>query len=126
MRRNLLLETSLEILQVANTDVGYRPVSEVAVSPVDQVIALAFHHLLLFAIRGCRRQNKQVTKMLAPLINQSCYRVVIEVIKASANQGKTFAREVHYGSCKIELYIEPRFNSVLVGRSHIGQMIGHK
>ena len=47
-------------------------------------------------------------------------------IQASANQRKTFAREVHHGSCKIELYIEPRFNTVLVGRSHIGQMIGHK
>jgi hypothetical protein len=47
-------------------------------------------------------------------------------IQASASQLKTFTREVHYGSCKIELYIEPRFNSVLVGRSHIGQMIGHE
>ena len=52
--------------------------------------------------------------------------MVIEVIKASANQGKTFTGEVHYGSCKIELYIEPRFNSMLVGRSHIGQMVGHE
>src|SRR6201984_2169479 len=103
MRRNLLLETSLETLQVANTDVRYRPVSEVAVSPVDQVIALAFHHLLLFAIRGCRRPDKQVNKMLAPLINQSCYRVVIEVIQTSANQGQTITGQVHYGSCKIEL-----------------------
>jgi hypothetical protein len=47
-------------------------------------------------------------------------------IQGSANQRTTFAREVHYASCKIELYIDPRFNSVLVGRSHIGQMIGHE
>jgi hypothetical protein len=33
-------------------------------------------------------------------------------------------QRVHYGSCKIELYIERRFNSALVGRNHIGQMIG--
>src|SRR5690349_23881258 len=44
------------------------------VNPVDHVIALAFHNLLLFAIHGCRRPDKQVNKMLAPLINQSCYR----------------------------------------------------
>jgi hypothetical protein len=33
--RNLLFEETLEALQVANTDVGYRPVSEVAADPVD-------------------------------------------------------------------------------------------
>ena len=64
--------------------------------------------------------------MLAPLVNQSCYRVVIEVIKASANQGKTITGKIHHGSCEIELCIEPRFNSVLIGGSHIGEMIGHE
>jgi len=124
--RNLVFEETLKILQVANTDVGYGPVSEVAVSPVDQVIALAFHRLLLFAIRGCRRPDKQVNKMLAPLINQSCYRVVIEVIKASANQGKTITGEVHHRGCKIELRIKPGLNSVLVGRSYIREMVRHE
>src|SRR4029453_9455228 len=104
---DLSFKKLLKILQVTNTDVGYGPVSEVAVSPVDQVIALAFHHLLLFAICGCRRPDKQGNKMLASLINKSCYRVVIEVNKPSAKQGKTITREVHYGSCKIQLYIEP-------------------
>jgi hypothetical protein len=60
------------------------------------------------------------------LINQSCCRAVIEVIKASANQGKTISEKIHYGSSKIELYIEPRFNSVLIRRSHVGRLIGHK
>ena len=126
MTRCLLFKQLFEILQVANTDVGYRPVSQVAVNPVDQVIALAFHNLLLFPIHGCRRPDKQVNKMLAPLINQSCCRAVIEVIKASANQGKTISEKIHYGSSKIELYIEPRFNSVLIRRSHVGRLIGHK
>ena len=89
--RNLLFEETLKILQVANTDVGYRPVSEVAVSPVDQGIALAFHRLLLFAIRGCRRPDKQVNKMLALLINQSCYRVGYR-----GNQGVRQSRENHH------------------------------
>jgi len=58
MTRCLLFKQLLEILQIASVDVGYRPVSEVAVSPVDQVIALMFHQLLLFCIRGCRRPDK--------------------------------------------------------------------
>src|SRR4029453_3271200 len=99
---DLSFKKLLKILQVTNTDVGYGPVSEVAVSPVDQVIALAFHHLLLFAIRGCRRPDKEVNKMLAPLVNQRCCRVVIEIIKTTTDQGKTITGQVHYGSCKIE------------------------
>ena len=89
--QDLSFKSLLKILQVAKTDVGYRPVSEVAVSPVDQVIALAFHHLLLFAIRGCRRPDKQVNKMLALLINQSCYRVGYR-----GNQGVRQSRENHH------------------------------
>ena len=50
MTRCLLFELLLETLQVVNVDVGYRPVSEVAVSPMDQVIALALNHCLRFAI----------------------------------------------------------------------------
>src|SRR6516164_11505185 len=116
--QDLSFKKLLKTLQVSTIDVGYGPIREVAVDPLEQVITLSCYGLLSLAILGCRRPDKQVNKMLAPLINQSCYRVVIEVIKASANQGKTITGQVHYGSCKIELYIEPRFNSVLVGRSH--------
>ena len=39
MTRCLLFKQLLETLQVVNVDVGYRPVSEIAVAPMDQVIA---------------------------------------------------------------------------------------
>ena len=52
--------------------------------------------------------------------------MVIEVIKASANQRKTVTREIQDGSCKIKLGIEPWFNSVLIRGCHVGEMIGHE
>ena len=52
--RCLFLKNLLEALQVVDVDVGYGPVGEVAVNPVEQVVALARHHLLSFAVRrGC-------------------------------------------------------------------------
>jgi hypothetical protein len=39
MTRCLLFKQLLETLQVVNVDVGYRPVGEIDVAPVDQVIA---------------------------------------------------------------------------------------
>ena len=40
MTRCLLFKQLLETLQVVNVDVGYRPVGEIDVAPMDQVIAL--------------------------------------------------------------------------------------
>jgi len=110
----LLLEQLLEILQVACVDVRHCPVSEVAVSPMEQVIALAFHHLLRFAIRGGCRPNKQINEMFALLVNEGCHGMVIEIIKAATDQGKALAGEIHDRGCKIELFIEPWLDSVLV------------
>jgi hypothetical protein len=56
---------------------------------MDQVITLSLNHCLCCAILGSCWPNKQINEMFAFLVNQSCYRMVIEVIKASANQGKT-------------------------------------
>ena len=45
MTRCLLFKQLLETLQVVNVDVGYRPVGEIDVAPMDQVIALPLNHL---------------------------------------------------------------------------------
>src|SRR5262249_845016 len=110
--RCLLFKQPLETLQVANVDVRYGPIGEITVAPMEQVIALASHLCLRFAISRCRWPNKQVNEMFTPLVHQRCCRVIIEIVKASANQRKTVTREIHHWSCKIELRIKPRFNSV--------------
>jgi hypothetical protein len=71
MTRCLLFKQLLETLQVVNVDVGYRPVSEIAVAPMDQVIALPLNHCLRCAILGRCWPNKQINKMFAPLWIQS-------------------------------------------------------
>jgi hypothetical protein len=45
MTRCLLFKQLLETLQIVNVDVGYRPAGEIAVTPMDQVIALPLNHL---------------------------------------------------------------------------------
>ena len=114
--RSLSFKQLLETLQVVNVDVRYRPVSEVAVAPMDQVIAFPLNHCLRYAILGRCWPNKQINKMFASLVNQSCYRVVIEVIKAAANQRKTLAGKVCHRSREIELRIQPWLYRVLIGR----------
>jgi hypothetical protein len=124
--RELSFKKLLKGLQVAIANVGNSPVIEVGVKPMEQVVTLTRHGLPSFGRAGCWRPNKQINEMLAPLVNQSCCRVVIEVIKAAADQWKTLITEIHDRGCEIELYIEPRFNGMLIGRSHIGQMIGQE
>jgi len=124
--QDLSFEERLERLQIAFANVGNGPVGEIAVAPMDQVIAFPLNHCLCFAIPGRCWPNKQINEMFAPLVNQSRSRVVIEVIKASAKQRKTVTREIQDGSCKIKLGIEPWFNSVLISGCHVGEMIGHE
>jgi hypothetical protein len=50
----------------------------------------------------------------------------IQIIQTAANQGKSFTGKIDNWRGKIELRVQSRFNSVLVGRSHIGQMIRHE
>ena len=65
--------------------------------------------------------------MFAPLVNQSCYRVIIEIIKASTNQRKTLPLERSDNrSREIELRIQPGFHRVLVGGSYIHEMVCHE
>src|ERR1700719_683583 len=98
----LLFKLLLESLQIVSVDVRHGPIREVAVGPMDQVITLPRRRCLPFAIRRCYWPNKQINEMLAPLVNQSCCRVVIEVIEAPANQGKALTGKIHDRGGKIE------------------------
>ena len=124
--QDLSFEERLERLQVAFADVGYRPVGEIAVAPMDQVITLPLDHRLRFGLPGRCWPNKQINKMFAPLVNQRCYGVIIEVIKATANQRKTLAGKVCHRSREIELRIQPWLYRVLIGGGYIREMVGHK
>ena len=90
MRRNLLLETLLEGLQVAVANIRNTPVIEILVDPMEQVVTLTCHGLFSFARTRCYWPEKQVNEMFASLVNQGCHRVVIEIIKAPSNQRETF------------------------------------
>src|ERR1700751_5019934 len=87
--RCLFLKNLLEALQVVDVQVGYGPVGEVAVDPVEQVGGLAPPPLLRFAVRRGFWPNKQINEMLPLLVYQSSHRVVIEIVNPTAGQGKT-------------------------------------
>src|SRR6266536_820198 len=126
MTRYLLFKQLLETLQVVNVDVGYRPVGEIAVAPMDQVIALPLNHCLCCAVLRRCWPNKEINKMFAFLVNQSCYRAAIEVIKATANQRKTLAGKVWHGSREIELCIQPWLYRVMIGRWDVREVVCHE
>src|SRR2546423_6639809 len=126
MIRRLSLKLLLESLQIASLNVGNRPVVKVRVDPVQELITLVRHRLRRARrIRSCR-PNKEVNEMLSPLINQSRYRPVIEIIKTSPQQRKSVAGEISHGGRKIEPGVEPRFHRVLVGGRDIGDVVGHE
>ncbi len=80
--QDLSFKMLLEGLQFAIANVGNGPIVEVGVNPVEQVVTLARHCLFRFGRPRRRWPNKQINEMLAPLVNQSCYGVVIEIIEA--------------------------------------------
>src|SRR5215831_8058156 len=106
--QDLSFKKLLKTLQVSTIDVGYGPIREVAVDPLEQVITLSCYGLLRLAGVGCCRPDKKVNEMLSLLINQSRHRAVIEIIKSSSNQRKPLARKIHHRGCEIELRIKPR------------------
>ena len=116
----------LEGLQFAIANIGNGPIVEVGVNPVEQVVTLARHCLFRFGRPSRRWPNKQINEMLAPLVNQSCYGVVIEIIEAPTNQREAFAGKIHHGGRKIELSIKPWFDGVLIGGWYVCEMISHK
>jgi len=83
--QDLPFKKLFRILQVANTDVGYRPVSEVAINPVQKVIAMARDRFCAFSRVRFYRPNKKVNEMFAPLVDQRRHRSVIEIIKTTTD-----------------------------------------
>src|SRR5205823_3473626 len=126
MVRCLQFELLLESLQIVSVNVGNSPVVKVRINPMQKLIALTRHRLRHFGRIRLRRPNKQINEMLAPLVNQSCYGVVIEIIEAPANQRKALAGKIYYGGGKIELRIKPRFNRMLIGGCYVCEMVNHK
>src|SRR5207247_3602680 len=63
---------------------------------------------------------------LAPLVNQSCHRVVIEIVEPATNQWKPFAGKIHNGRSKIELPVQPGLYGMLIGRSNVSEVVGHQ
>src|SRR5215469_525238 len=126
MTRRPRFELLLEELQIANVHVRNSPIVKVRVRPVQKLISVACYRFRNFCFVRCCWPNKKVDKMFAPSVDQRRHWPVIQIIQAAPNQRKSFTGKIDNWSRKIELYIEPRFNSVLVGRSNIGQMIGHE
>src|SRR5262249_26389786 len=87
---NLFLEELLKLLQLFLVNVGNSPVVQVRVYPVQQLIALSRHCLGRSNCISPDRPDKEIKKMLAPLINQSRHRPVVEIIETAADQRKAF------------------------------------
>jgi hypothetical protein len=64
MTRCLLFRQQLETLQVVNVDVGYRPVGEIGVAPMDQVIALRATNVCAVLSLGVVGQTNRLMKCL--------------------------------------------------------------
>src|SRR5450755_1186559 len=126
MVRRLSFELLLKSLQVVSAHIGNSPVVEVGVNPMQKLIALARHRLRGSARIRFGRPNKQVNEMFAPLVNQHRRRPAIEIIETAPNQRKAFTGKVGHRRCKIELGVQPRFHSVLVGGSDVSEVTCHK
>src|SRR2546430_2438608 len=72
------------------------------------------------------RQDKQLSELLALRVNQDRHRLIIEIIEPATNQRKSLAGKIDHWRCKIELHIKPRFYSVLIGRSDVGEVVCHQ
>jgi len=124
--RRPCFELLLEKLQIVNVHVRNSPIIKVRVSPVQKLISFACYRFRSFCfVRRCW-PNKKVDKVFAPSVNQRRHGPVIQIIQAAPNQRKSLTGKIDNWRGKIELRVQSRFNSVLFGRSHIGQMIRHE
>src|SRR5262245_57187008 len=64
--------------------------------------------------------------MFIPAVNQRSHWAAVNEIQSPAGQWKTLSSEILHVWSEVQLSAEPRFYSVLVGRSDIGQVISHK
>ena len=80
MTRCLLFKQLLETLQVVSVDVGYRPVSEIAVAPMDQVIALRSTNVCAVPSLGVVGQTNRLMKCLR--LSEFSRRRLVQAIEA--------------------------------------------
>src|SRR5207249_796039 len=73
-----------------------------------------------------RWPDKEVNEMFPSLVNQGCYRSVVQIVETPADQGKTCIRKIDNRGREIEFCIEPRLHSVLVGGSDVRKMVCHQ
>src|SRR5215831_1434423 len=124
--RRPCFELLLEKLQIINVHVRNSPVVKIQVSPVQELIPLACYRFRSFwFVRRCW-PNKKVDKVFAPSVNQRCHGPVIQIIQAATNQGKSLTGKIDNRRGKIELRVQPGFDSMLIRRSDVGDVIRHK
>src|SRR5437867_4981050 len=119
-------ELLLEKFQIVNVHVRNSPVVKVRVSPVQKLISLARYGFRSFCFVRGYWPNKKVDKVFAMPINQRRHWPVIQVIEAAANQRKSLTGNIDNRRSKIELRVSPGFYSMLIRRSDVREVIGHK
>src|SRR5215831_997009 len=124
--RRPCFELLLEKLQIINVHVRNSPVVKIQVSSVQKLIPLACYRFRSFwFVRGCW-PNKKVDKVFAPSVDQRCHGPVIQIIQAATNQGKSLTGKIDNRRGKIELRVQPGFDSMLIRRSDVGDVIRQK
>src|SRR5215468_2448452 len=93
---------------------------------MDQVVALACAPGLLMVPVGRGGPEKQIDHVLLPLIHQGRDRTIPKVIEAPSDQREALRRPILDRRGEREFALKPRFDRVLVGRGHIGEMAGHQ
>src|SRR5947207_14986029 len=69
------------------------------------------------------RPDKEVNEMFPSLVNQGCYRSVVQIVETAADQGKTRIRKIDNRRRQIEFGIQPASHSVLSGGSDVRKML---
>src|SRR6266404_7871883 len=126
MTRRPSFELLLESLQIVSVHVRNSPVVKVRVSPVQKLISLPCYRFRSFWFVRRRWPNKKVDKVFAPSVNQRRHGPVIKIIQAPANQRKSLIGKIDNRRGKIELRVQPGFDSMLIRRSDVREVIRHK
>src|SRR6266571_19377 len=121
-----LLHQSDKLLQLAQVQIRDNPIGHISGRPMDQVVAVTCAPGLLGGYIGRCGPEKQIDDMLLPLVHQGRDRAVPKVIEAPSDQRKTLRRHILDRRGKRQLALKPRFDRVLVGRGHIGEMGSHQ
>lgn len=76
------------------------------------------------AVRG--RSDENIDRVLAALVHERGCRSPVEIIETTAHQGKAARAQIGNRWRKIEFAKEPGLHGVLIGGSHIEEVIAHE